>query len=71
MCYICHGSPHLSGCPHEDTTSFDKCTVCGGAIYMGQKIYDLNNEYIHYSCLRDLSGEEVLEILKISPKRVY
>lgn len=69
MCYICKSSPHLEGCPFGNDASFDKCTVCGGSIYTGQKIYQLGNEQIHYSCIKDLDGSQILEILKITPKR--
>lgn len=69
MCYICGSSPHNMGCPFYENASLDKCSVCESSIYKGQSFFELNKELIHYECIKDLSGEDILDILKIKPKK--
>lgn len=46
--------------PPEDKI-FGYCDHCGGEIYMGEDIYEINGDIIHEDCLLDYARENLAE----------
>ena len=46
--------------PNDDEKIFCECAECGGEIYVGEEVFEIDFEYIHEDCLDDYA-RRVLE----------
>lgn len=70
MCWICKRTPCQVSCPHENTSSYEKCAECGGAIYEGQDYYKLTDYYFHEECIGNIDTRDILDMLRIQPYKM-
>lgn len=70
-CEYCHTIPHLPGCPNskkEKTKIIGYCDHCGKPIYEWQYRYEIVGVMFHERCLKNLPGDEILELFGIEPE---
>lgn len=54
MCELCHKTPCHPTCPNAaDPEPLYECNVCGNAIYEGEYVYYINDEYWCERCISD------------------
>lgn len=71
MCDICRQTPCHPMCPNaEDPEPVLTCSVCGEGLHEGDEYYDGPEGAVCPSCLHDMDGVEVLQLIGESMKTV-
>lgn len=64
MCAVCRNEPCDCRCPNApDPEPIHNCVLCGCGIYRGDKYWDSPDGAICSACVKDMSAEEILEVL--------
>ena len=64
MCALCRHEPCDSRCPNApEPIPTLHCESCREGIYVGDKYFDSSKGPICRDCLRDMSAEEILELV--------